>query len=53
MRAIVAKSARPDVVAAGGAATNLGNTFHPKIDWVGELILWDGDHFEIEFRVVK
>jgi hypothetical protein len=50
IRAIVARSKRPDIVASGGAANNLGNTFHPKLDWVGVLKLWDGDNFEIEFR---
>jgi hypothetical protein len=53
VRAIIAKSKQPDVVAAGGAASNLGNTFHPKPDWLGEIKLWDGDNFEIEFRQAK
>jgi hypothetical protein len=50
VRAIIAKSKQPNVVAAGGAASNLGNTFHPKSEWVGEIPLWDGDDFEIEFK---
>ena len=53
VRTIIAKSKRPDIVAAGGAATNLGNTFDPKLDWVGEVTVWDGDDFEIEFIVEK
>ncbi|MFV2055621.1 MAG: hypothetical protein ACC707_04095 [Thiohalomonadales bacterium] len=53
VRAIIAKSKKPEIIAAGGAANNLGNTFHPKLDWVGEIILWDGDNFEIEFRQEK
>ena len=53
VRAIIAKSKRPEVVAAGGAASNLGNTFHPKIDWIGEIVLWDGDNYEIEFKQEK
>lgn len=51
VRAIIAKSKRPDIVAAGGAANNLGNTFHPKLDWVGEINLWGGDTYEITFIV--
>lgn len=53
VRAIIAKSKHPDVVAEGKAASNLGNTFHPKADWLGEIILWDGDNFEIEFKQEK
>jgi len=53
VRAIIAKSKRPDVIAAGGPGSNLGNTFHPKTEWVGEVTLWDGDNFEIEFRAEK
>jgi hypothetical protein len=49
VRAIIAKSKKPNVISAGGAGSNLGNTFHPKEDWVGKVILWDGDNFEIEF----
>jgi len=50
VRAIIAKSKKPEIIAAGGAANNLGNTFHPKTDWIGKVTLWDGDNFEIEFR---
>ena len=53
VRAIISKSKHPDVVAGGGAANNLGNTFHPKKDWIGEILLWDGDNFEIEFKKLK
>lgn len=53
VRAIIAKSKQPAVIAAGGPANNLGNSFHPKVDWVGEVILWDGDNFEIEFTLDK
>ncbi|TXS92760.1 hypothetical protein FV139_12350 [Parahaliea maris] len=53
VRAIIAKSKQPEVIAAGGAASNLGNTFHPKTDWIGEITEWDGDKFEIEFRLDK
>lgn len=50
VRAIIAKSKHPEIIADGKAASNLGNTFHPKTDWIGEIILWDGDNFEIEFK---
>mgnify|MGYP000213723234 CR=1 FL=1 len=53
VRAIIAKTKRPDVVDGGGAANNLGNTFSPKLDWIGKVILWDGDNFEIEFKQMK
>lgn len=49
VRPIIARTKKPDVVASGGAGSNLGNTFHPKIDWVGKVTLWDGDSLEIEF----
>lgn len=53
VRAIIAKSKNPEAVAAGDPASNLGNTFHPKADWVGKVTLWDGDNFEIEFSQSK
>lgn len=53
VRAIVAKSKNPKAVAAGEPASNLGNTFHPKKNWVGKITLWNGDDFEIEFSQIK
>jgi hypothetical protein len=53
VRAVVAKSRRPDIVASGVAASSLGNTFHPKRDWLGKITKWDGDNFEIEFSKEK
>ena len=50
VRAIIAKSKQPNVIINGGAGSNLGNTFHPKPNWIGEITRWDGEHFEIEFR---
>jgi hypothetical protein len=52
VRAIIARTKQPDVVDSGGAANNLGNTFNPKLDWIGKVTLWDGDNFEIEFKKV-
>lgn len=53
VRAIIAKSKNPEAVAAGQPASNLGNTFHPKKDWIGTVTLWEGDKFEIEFTQSK
>lgn len=49
IRAIIAKSMKPDVVIGGGSGSNLGNTFHPKPKWIGEITKWDGNKFEIQF----
>ena len=53
VRAIIAKSKNPEAVAAGDPASNLGNTFDPKKDWVGKVTVWNGDDFEIEFSQHK
>ncbi len=53
VRAIIARSKNPEAVAAGDPASNLGNTFHPKKDWVGKVTLWNSDDFEIEFCQTK
>ncbi len=53
VRAIIAKSKDPEAVAAGEPASNLGNTFHPKKNWIGKVTLWNGDDFEIEFSQSK
>lgn len=50
IRAVIAKSTEPEVIVEGGPGSNLGNTFHPKPEWVGNITLWDGDNFEIEFK---
>ena len=49
IRAIIAKTNHPEIVESGGDASKLINTFSPKLDWVGEIKVWDGDNFEIEF----
>ncbi|MCP4927209.1 MAG: hypothetical protein GY916_14840 [Gammaproteobacteria bacterium] len=53
VRAIIAKSKKPDVITEGGSGANLGNTFHPKSTWIGKITQWDGDNFEIEFTQEK
>ena len=31
--------------------TKFAKKFNAKKDWIGELIVWDGINFEIEFRL--
>lgn len=50
VRAVIVKTKKTSVIDAGGSGANLGNTFSIKKDWVGKVILWDGDNFEIEFK---
>lgn len=49
IRIVIAKTNDPQVVANGGDASKLKNTFSVKTDWIGELSLWNGDDFEIKF----
>lgn len=49
IKVIIARSAKPKIIDAGGSGANLGNTFAIKKDWFGKVKLWDGDNFEIEF----
>lgn len=49
IKVIIARSAKPNIIDAGGSGANLGNTFAIKKDWLGKVKLWDGDNFEIEF----
>lgn len=35
----------------GKDASQYPKKFNAKIDWVGDLIVWDGANFEIEFRL--
>lgn len=50
VRAIVARANNEEAVANGEDASNLKNTFDPKVSWEGKVTLWDGDGFEIEFN---
>jgi len=49
VRAIIARTNDPEAVDKGMDASKLKNTFHPREDWIGRVVLWDGDNFEIEF----
>ena len=53
VRAIIANTNHPKIVDSGGDASKLINTFNPKLDWIGEIKVWDGDNFEIEFSREK
>ncbi|WP_252151814.1 hypothetical protein [Acinetobacter sp. ANC 4862] len=35
----------------GKDASQYSKRFNAKIDWIGELKVWDGTNFEIEFRL--
>jgi len=35
----------------GNDASQYPKRFNAKTDWIGELIIWDGIYFEIEFRL--
>lgn len=36
----------------GKDASQYPKRFNAKIDWIGELKIWDGTNFEIEFRLM-
>lgn len=50
VRVVIARTNKPDVVNKGGDASNLKNTFSPKLDWIGQITVWDGNNFEIKFK---
>jgi hypothetical protein len=49
VRAVIAKTDKPDAVANGGDASKLKNTFSVKPNWLGAIEVWDGDNFQIKF----
>ena len=49
VRAVIARTDNEEGVKNGEDASKFKNTFSIKKDWVGKVILWDGDDFEIEF----
>jgi hypothetical protein len=53
VRAVIARTKNPAVIDRGGSGANLGNTFSIKKDWIGKVTVWDGDNFEIEFKLSK
>ena len=49
VRVIISKSSKPDNIENGISGSQSKNTFHAKTDWIGKILLWDGDNFSIEF----
>lgn len=47
---VVATAEDPTVVDRGETATGMRNKFHPKLDVIGRVVLFDGENFAIEFR---
>jgi hypothetical protein len=50
VRLIVATTTEPERVDAGEDASRIGKTFHLKEDFVGQVVSFDGDAYEIDFR---
>jgi hypothetical protein len=48
-RAVIARTDDEEAIRRGEDASKLKNRFHIREDWIGKVILWDGDNFEIEF----
>ncbi len=53
IRVVIARTENSDAVEAGQDASKLQNTFSVREDWFGELIVWDGDNYEIKFTCRK
>ena len=50
IRAVLARTNDEMAVADGKDASKLKNTFFVKEDWLGKVIVWNGDDFVIEFN---
>lgn len=50
VRLVVATAEDPSVIDRGETATGMKNTFHPKPEVVGKVVLFDGENFCVEFR---
>ena len=50
VRLVVATAQDPTVIDRGETATGMKNTFHPKPEVVGKVVLFDGENFSLEFR---
>jgi hypothetical protein len=46
---VIARTDDEEAIRRGDDASKLKNRFHIREDWIGKVILWDGDNFEIEF----
>lgn len=47
---VVATAEDPAVIDRGETATGMRNTFHPKPEVVGRVVLFDGENFAVDFR---
>ena len=50
IRAVLARTSNEAGVRSGQDASQFKNTFAARPDWIGKVLLWDGDHFIIEFE---
>ena len=50
VRLVVATAEDPTVIDRGETATGMRNTFHPKPEVVGKVVLFDEENFVVEFR---
>lgn len=50
IRAVIARTNDEAGVISGQDASKFKNSFAARIDWIGKLLLWDGDCFIIEFE---
>ena len=50
VRLVVATAEDPTVIDRGETATGMRNTFHPKPEVVGRVVLFDEENFAVEFR---
>lgn len=49
VRAVISRTDNEKAVDRGEDASKFKNKFHVREDWIGKVVLWDGDNFEIEF----
>ena len=49
IRVVIATTNNEVAVNSGSDASKLKNSFHARKNWVGKVILWDGENFQIEF----
>jgi len=53
IKCVLAHTSQPDVIDAGGNGLRVDKTHTPKTEWVGELMLFDGDTIVINFTAVR
>ena len=50
VRAVIARSSKPDAVDAGEDASKYKSSYSTKENWIGEIAEFDGDLFRVVFR---